>query len=71
MIVSGMWLVLCPLKFQEEEKKREEEARRRKSEGSVEEKSATGPHHDFAARTGRRRYCQFQELPQNGPRYIY
>ena len=57
--------------------KREEEARlrlqvkRKKSVGLVDEKSATWPQHDFATRTERRRYCQVQELPQNGHRYIY
>ena len=58
-------------------KKREEEAirrvqvkRRKQSEGLVEKKSPTEPQQDFAIRTGGTRYCQLQELLQNGPRYI-
>ena len=81
MTVAGMGLVLCAavaLEIKEEEKKKERERRRSgktsasknktKSEGLVENKSLTGPQQDFAIRTGGRRYCQLQELPQNGPR---
>ena len=83
MTVAGMGLVLCAvasLEIEEEDIKKEKSRRRsektsaskkkKKCEGLVEKKSPTGPQQDFAIRTGGRRYCQLQELPQIGPRYI-
>ena len=79
MTVAGIWLVLCAvaaLEIEEEKKERRRSEttsaskKKKKSEGLVEKKSPTGTQHDFAIRTGGRRYCQLQELPQNGPRYI-
>ena len=76
MTVAGVGLVLCAaaaLAIEEEEKKGEKTSaskKKKKSEGLVEKKSPTGLQQDFAIRAEGRRYCQLQELPQNGPRYI-
>ena len=68
MTVAGMGLVLCvaaALEIEEEEKKGEK--KREKKKWKI---GWTGPQQDFVIRTGGRKYCQLQELPQNGPGYI-
>ena len=78
MTVADMGLVLCAAAALEIEKKKKKKDRRRsektsaskkkkKTEGLVEKKSPTGPQHDFAIRTGGRRFASFKNYLRMDP----